>query len=76
MSKSILIKNGKAYINKDGKVLSYVDKNNGLAIELSTSEEMETVLVAKNVGKIYKFVGETNETFTNGELYQIVEESE
>lgn len=45
----------------------------GSPIELSTSEEMEAVLVAENIGKIYKYVGETNETFTNGNLYQVTE---
>ena len=45
----------------------------GTPIELATSEEMEAVLVADNIGKIYKYVGETNETFTNGNLYQVME---
>lgn len=75
MSKSILIKNGKAYINKEGKVLS-INGSSGLPIEISRSEEMQAVLVAENVGKIYKYVGETNETFTNGNLYQVIEEEE
>lgn len=45
----------------------------GSPIELSTPEEMEAVLVSENIGKIYKYVGETNETFTNGNLYQVTE---
>lgn len=48
----------------------------GSPIELATSEEMEAVLVAENVGKIYKYIGETNETFTNGNLYQVMEVDE
>ena len=48
----------------------------GTPIELATSEEMEAVLVADNIGKIYKYVGETNETFTNGNLYQVTEVDE
>lgn len=47
--------------------------SNGSPIELSTPEEMEAVLVSENIGKIYKYVGETNETFTNGNLYQVTE---
>lgn len=47
--------------------------SSGSPIELSTPEEMEAVLVAENIGKIYKYVGETNETFTNGNLYQVTE---
>lgn len=50
--------------------------SSGTPIELATSEEMEAVLVAENIGKIYKFVGETNETFTNGNLYQVMEVDE
>lgn len=76
---SILTKDGKAYINKEGKVLTSRASSsvvNGLPIEISRSEEMQAVLVAENVGKIYKYVGETNETYSNGNLYQIVEESE
>lgn len=75
--------------SKDGVTLhtanKYVDEDlsitldesllgsNGTPIELATSEEMQAVLVVENIGKIYKFVGETNETFTNGNLYQVME---
>ena len=48
--------------------------SSGTPIELATSEEMEAVLVVDNIGKIYKFVGETNEIFTNGNLYQVINE--
>lgn len=51
-----------------------VNVSGGTPIELATSEEMEAVLVADNIGKIYKFVGETNEIFTNGNLYQVINE--
>lgn len=67
-------------IKKDEVVLGVVGTfeggSSGTPIELATSEEMEAVLVAENIGKIYKFVGETNETFTNGNLYQVIEEAE
>lgn len=76
MNKRILIKDGKAYITKEGKVLSANVEgggSSGTPIELSTSAEMQAVLVAGNIGKIYKYVGETNDTFTNGNLYQVME---
>lgn len=61
-------------IKKDVNILGTVGTfEGGTPIELSTSEEMEAVLVADNIGKIYKYVGETNETFTNGNLYQVME---
>lgn len=60
-------------VNILGVVGTYEGGSSGTPIELATSEEMEAVLVAENIGKIYKFVGETNETFTNGNLYQVME---
>ena len=45
----------------------------GNPVDIATNEEMQSVLVSANVGKIYKYVGETNETFTNGNLYQVTE---
>lgn len=46
----------------------------GIPIEVSSIEQMDALLVAENIGKIYKYVGETNEKYTNGALYQISEE--
>lgn len=42
--------------------------------EISAAEDMNTLLVAENVGKIYKYSGETNETFTNGAFYEVEED--
>lgn len=44
----------------------------GFPIEVATETEMDSVLVnatAADVGKIYKYTGETTDTYTNGELY-------
>ena len=46
----------------------------GAIIEISTAEEMDALLVAENVGKIYKYIGETNEKYTNGVLYMVEED--
>lgn len=75
MSKKILIKNGKAFIDEKGDILSlnFVD-NSGTPIEISTVEQMENKLISENIGKIYKYVGETNETYTNGEYYEVIDE--
>ena len=79
MRKKILIKNGKALIGEDGKILSSStigSDNTGLPIEISSKEEMEMLLTFENIDKIYKYIGETNETFTNGNLYQVMEVDE
>lgn len=42
--------------------------------EVSTAAEMNALLVAGNVGKAYKFVGTTDSTYTNGDIYEVVQE--
>lgn len=49
--------------------------DNGTPIEVATVEEMDAQLVEENIGKIYKYVGETSDVYTNGELYQVIEEA-
>lgn len=72
---------GTLEITKNGayNVTNYAAANvnvpTGTPIELATSAEMDAVLVSANVGKIYKYVGETNETYANGNLYQVTEEA-
>lgn len=46
----------------------------GIPIEVSTAAGMTAVLIAANVGKAYKFIGTTDATYTNGDIY-VVEES-
>lgn len=43
-------------------------------IEVYTKEIMDSVIKKENIGKIYKFLGETNEKYVNGALYLIEEE--
>lgn len=42
--------------------------------EVSTADEMNALLVAANVGKAYKFVGTTDDTYTNGDVYEVVQD--
>lgn len=42
--------------------------------EVSTADAMNALLVAANVGKAYKFVGTTDDTFTNGDVYEVVQD--
>ena len=36
---------------------------------------MNALLVAENVGNAYKFTGTTDSTYTNGDIYEVVQES-
>ena len=61
---------------KDGisKVTATVNVPQAVPIEVSTAAAMTAMLVADNVGKVYKFTGTTDETYTNGDLYEVVNE--
>lgn len=48
----------------------------GLPINISLPEEMDAVLAAANVGKIYRYVGESTENYINGEYYRVKEDGE
>lgn len=41
--------------------------------EISTEQEMNALLIADNVGKVYRFVGVTG-AYVNGDLYEVVSE--
>ena len=43
--------------------------------EVSTAAEMNALLVAANIGNAYKFTGTTDSTYTNGYIYEVVQES-
>lgn len=76
-----ITENGTTTVEPDeGNVLSKVTINTNIpstisAIEeVSTADEMNALLVAGNVGKAYKFVGTTDDTFTNGDVYEVVQD--
>ena len=50
--------------------------DNPLPIEISTETEMTALLETAEVGSIYKYTGETTDTYENGALYVVEEESE
>ena len=50
---------------------STVDVNVAGIEDISTSDEMTALLVEANVGKVYRFIGTTDETYTNGDLYEV-----
>lgn len=43
--------------------------------EISTADEMNALLVEANIGKTYKFVGTTDDTYTNGDIYVVEEKT-
>jgi hypothetical protein len=44
--------------------------DNGIK-DIATEAEMTALLVAENVGRVYRFVGEDSETYINGDLYAV-----
>ena len=58
-----------------GKYLSKVTVNVSSIKEVSTAAEMNALLVAENVGNAYKFTGTTDDTYTNGDIYEVAQES-
>lgn len=61
-------------IKKDVEILGVVGSlENSNPVEVATAEEMEALLTADNIGKIYKFVG-TSEKYITNAIY-IVEEN-
>jgi len=48
-----------------------VPTHEGEPIEISTSAGMSAVLIAENVGKVYRYTGTTDANYTNGDLYEV-----
>lgn len=57
-----------------GKFLSKVTVNVPSITDVATAAGMTALLVEANVGKVYRFTGTTDETYTNGDLYEVVSE--
>ena len=59
--------------NQKGSYIISVVAKEGFPIEVNTAVGMAEVLKASNVGKVYKFTGTTDSTYTNGDLYLVEE---
>ena len=55
-----------------GKFLSKVTVNVPSITDVATAAGMTALLIEANVGKVYRFTGTTDETYTNGDLYEVV----
>lgn len=63
------------YNVKEKESVSVNVPNSGAPIEVATAAAMDALLVTENIGKVYKYVGTNDDTYTNGELYQVIEEA-
>lgn len=61
------------YCNSNIDVNVSVPSSGGIT-NVSTADEMTALLVSENVGKVYRFTGTTDSTYTNGDLYEVVSE--
>ena len=72
--KILINKETRKILKTGNKVYKAPESGAGLPIELASQEVMEAALIEENIGKIYKFVGETNEMFTNGSYYEVIDD--
>lgn len=74
--KSAIVNKGVSVADSD-TFRSYADKIASIETgieEISTADAMTALLVEANVGKVYRFTGTTDDTYTNGDLYEVMQE--
>lgn len=69
--KGILINNGKALGDGSGKVFT-VQSEKGNPVTVYTEGEMNSLIIAENVDKIFKYIGDDGE-YTKDHIYQVVD---
>lgn len=42
-------------------------------VDIYDSDLLTAALTSDNVGMVYRYIGETNETYINGDLYEVIE---
>lgn len=60
------------YLGSEQKSRVVLKKNIVPIVDISDPDELTSMLTSYNVGKIYRYTGETNDTYTNGDLYEVV----
>lgn len=60
----------------EGKLLSratvIVDVPPAAIMDISTAQEMDALLTEENIGNAYRYTGETNGIYTNGNIYEVI----
>nr|DAG70155.1 MAG TPA: hypothetical protein [Caudoviricetes sp.] len=59
------------FLPDEGKFFGTITVNVPPYEDVSTAAAMNAKLVAANVGKVYRFTGTTDDTYTNGDLYEV-----
>ena len=67
------IKQGVTILGVTGSLIPKDSEEVSYNLEVSSPEEMNSLLTINNVGNVYKYIGESTEEFTNGAIY-IVED--
>ena len=63
-------------IPEDTKIAEVIGtKKINTAIDIGTESEMNALLISENVGKVYRFIGESTDNYISGDFY-VVEEAE
>lgn len=69
-----------SYIDETGlarvttNLKSYIDTKVNVPIEINNANDMASLLVAENVGKVYLYTGTTTSNYINGNLYVVEEQ--
>ena len=59
------------YIDEARKLMESSDGVSGEAIEISTEEELDTLITAENIAKFYQYTGETTDKYIKDAIYVV-----
>lgn len=48
---------------------TYIDDKVNVPQQIATASDMDSLLIAENVGKVYIYTGTTNVSYTQGDIY-------
>lgn len=66
-----------SYIDETGlakvttKLKTYIDNKANIPQQIATANEMDSLLIAENVGKVFLYTGTTTEDYIEGDLYVV-----